>query len=66
MTDIEKLEDAVRRLPASDFARFRDWFYSFDADAWDRQIADDVKAGRLDDVVAEGLHDLRAGRVRDL
>jgi hypothetical protein len=66
MTDIEKLENAVRRLPASDFARFRDWFYAFDADAWDRQIADDVKAGRLDDVVAEGLRDLRTGRVRDL
>jgi hypothetical protein len=66
MSDIEKLEDAVRRLPASEFARFRDWFYAFDADAWDRQIADDLKAGRLDDLRAEGLRDYRAGRIRDL
>lgn len=66
MTDIDKLEDAVRRLPAGDFARFRDWFYAFDADAWDRQIAEDLKAGRLDDLVAEGLRDHRAGRTRDL
>ena len=35
-------------------------------DAWDRQIADDVAAGKLDAFVEEALADFRAGRTREL
>ena len=36
------------------------------ADAWDKQIEEDIKAGRLDRLREETLEDLRAGRCKDL
>ncbi|HEV3210994.1 MAG TPA: hypothetical protein VGY91_12090 [Chthoniobacterales bacterium] len=45
---IEDLESAVSRLSAEELARFSAWFEQFMADQWDRQIEEDIKAGRLD------------------
>ena len=36
------------------------------ADAWDKQIEEDIKAGRLDKLGDQALEDLRAGRCKDL
>ncbi len=36
------------------------------ADAWDKQIEEDIKAGRLEPLREEALEDLRAGRCKDL
>jgi hypothetical protein len=66
MTEFEKIAEAIRRLPPAELARLRDWFFEFDADEWDRQIAEDVAAGRLDDLAAEAIEDYRAGRTREL
>ena len=37
-----------------------------DWEAWDRQLEEDVKAGKLDQLAEEALEDLRAGRCTDL
>ena len=37
-----------------------------DWEAWDKQIEEDIKAGRLDQLREETLEDLRAGRCKDL
>ena len=37
-------------------------FQSFDLDEWDRQIADDVAADKLDKFAEEAVTDYRAGR----
>lgn len=37
-----------------------------DWEAWDRQLEEDVKAGKLDQLAQEALEDLRAGRCTDL
>ena len=37
-----------------------------DWEAWDKQIEEDVKAGRLDQLRKEVLEDLREGRCKDL
>ncbi len=48
MGKIENLEEQIRALSPEEFARFREWFARFDAEAWDRQLEADVKAGKLD------------------
>ena len=62
MSTLQEIEQAVRGLSAADLAAFRAWFAEFDADAWDRQFAEDVAAGRLDRLAEEDLQDLREGR----
>lgn len=37
-----------------------------DWEAWDKQIEEDIKSGRLDRLREETLEDLRAGRCKDL
>ena len=36
------------------------------ADAWDKQIEEDIKAGRLDPLRKKALEDIKAGRYTDL
>jgi hypothetical protein len=66
MMSIHEIETAVKNLSADDLSDFRAWFAEFDADAWNRQFADDVNAGRLDLLAEEALQDLREGRCKDL
>lgn len=66
MTGISEIETAVANLSREDLAAFRDWFQEFDAEAWDKQFEEDVKAGCLDALAEEALRDLREGRCADL
>jgi hypothetical protein len=55
MNKLESLEHEVEKLSAEELAAFREWFATYDADAWDEQIERDVKAGRLDRLAAGAL-----------
>jgi len=65
VSKVEKIEDAVRGLSSEELAEFRRWFAEFDGVLWDRQIEEDVAAGRLDALAEEALSDLREGRCPD-
>jgi hypothetical protein len=65
MSSVSEIEQAVLRLTPAELDAFRTWFAEFDAAAWDRQMEDDVAAGRLDALGDEALEDLRAGRCTD-
>jgi hypothetical protein len=65
MTGLNEVEAAVLGLTPAELEAFRAWFAEFDAAAWDRQMEDDVAAGRLDAFADEALDDLRAGRCTD-
>ena len=62
---VEEIEAAIRQLSPDEMAAFRAWYAEFDAAAWDRQIAEDEAAGRLDWLIEEALDDLDAGRCTD-
>ena len=62
MSTLEEIEDAVRRLSSKELAAFRAWFEELEAAAWERQIEEDIAAGRLDALAEEALNDLREGR----
>ena len=57
MTRVEEIENAVAELPKEQLARFREWFAKFEARIWDREIEEDVEAGRLDKLAEEALRD---------
>jgi hypothetical protein len=45
---LQELEAAVAQLPAEELTAFARWFEEYVADAWDRRIEADIRAGRLD------------------
>ncbi len=66
MGKIENLEEQIRALSPEEFARFREWFAQFDAQAWDRQLEADVKAGKLDKLAERALRAHAAGQSTEL
>lgn len=62
MSDVEELEQRVTGLSSEALARFRDWFIEFDSRLWDQQIEADLKAGKLDQLIAEARADFKAGK----
>jgi hypothetical protein len=66
MNTLNEIERAVQGLSPKQLAQFRAWFAEFDWAAWDRQLEDDVAAGRLDALADEALANFRAGRTSPL
>jgi hypothetical protein len=56
---IEDLEKAAASLPPDQYAQFRTWFEAFEADRFDRKIARDAQAGKLDCLADRAIDDLR-------
>jgi hypothetical protein len=63
---VQEIEEAVSKLSREDLLAFRQWFEHFDAGAWDKQLEQDISAGRLDSLAKEALRDFREGRCSDL
>ena len=66
MGKVEHIEQEVASLAPDELASFRAWFTSFDADVWDKQIAADVSAGRLDALADAALEEHRKGHTKPL
>ena len=48
MSSVKEIESAISKLSRHDLAELESWFAEFTTDAWDRQIADDARSGKLD------------------
>jgi hypothetical protein len=62
MEKVERIEREVRELSSEELATFRQWFATFDAEAWDRQFEADVRAGKVDVPAERALRDHAAGK----
>jgi hypothetical protein len=66
MTKLEQIKQAISALPHDDIVALADWFAEFHAELWDREIAADAEAGRLDKFVDRVKADIAVGKVRPL
>jgi hypothetical protein len=63
---VQELENAIAKLSPEELAELRAWFYGHDQEEWDRQIARDCEAGKLDRSIAEAKRDYVQGNGREL
>ena len=63
---VTEIESAIRQLPASDLAELMAWLEEHHGRVWDRQIEDDLGAGRLDTLLADVDKEHGAGMARPL
>jgi len=63
---VETLEKEIQDLSRDELASFRNWFVKFDAAEWDRQIENDIDAGKLDKLAAKALTAHKRGESREL
>ena len=66
MKTVSEIQEAVLALSDVEFAKLRRWLLDEDWDRWDRQIEEDVKAGKLDFLRVEALEAKAKGELRDL
>jgi hypothetical protein len=66
MTSVEEIKRAITQLSPEAARQLRRWYEQFDAKQWDRQIASDVAAGRLDELAEEALQAFRAQATTEL
>jgi hypothetical protein len=64
MNKVENIERQIQALSPEELAEFRAWFMEFDWSAWDRQLEDDVRAGKLDRLADKALRDHAAGKTK--
>jgi hypothetical protein len=63
---VEHIEQQIKELSAPEFAELRNWLLDQDWQAWDAQIENDLKLGKLDKLIAEAQDDFRNGRSREI
>ena len=63
---LEEIKQEVSQLSEDDFNKFLKWYEEFKADLWDKQIEEDILAGRLDAFAEEAMRDFEEGRYTEL
>jgi hypothetical protein len=63
---VKEIEQAVAQLSKDQLAEFRAWYEQFDADVWDRQIEEDIAAGKLDALADAAIADHKTGWTKKL
>jgi hypothetical protein len=63
---ITEIESAITQLPRRELAELISWLREYAAEAWDRQIEEDLAAGRLDRLLSEVDKECEAGLAKPL
>ncbi len=66
MAKIERIEQEIKSLSQEELAEFREWFYEYDSEEWDRRIEADLRNGKLDKLASEAVESHRLGETRKL
>ena len=63
---VVEIESAIAQLPAREFAELMAWLQKYHDRVWDKQVEDDLAAGRLDALVTEADDEYRQGLAKPL
>lgn len=66
MTTVQLIEEQIQHLDNQSFATLRNWFVEYEHTRWDRQMAADSDASKLDFMVNEALAEHHAGKTKPL
>jgi hypothetical protein len=66
MSTVAEIKAAFEQLPEAEAWKLADWIHEVMEDRWDRQIEDDIAAGKLDKLAEQALTHYQAGRVKPL
>jgi hypothetical protein len=60
--DIKEIESAIAQLPPSELAELAKWFEELQARVWDKQLEQDMEAGRLDALLKQAEQEFEQGQ----
>jgi hypothetical protein len=63
---LAELKAAAQALEPQELQEFARWVAELEAQKWDQQIAADLEAGALDELIREVQADVQAGKIKPL
>ena len=66
MSTVAEIKAAIARLTVEERAEVARCLHEWEDDAWDKQMQQDLAAGKLDGLLAEVDSDIAEGKLRDL
>lgn len=66
MTTVSELQQAILDLSEADYSELRRWLLDQEWERWEREFDEDVRAGKLDDLVSQALEAKARGNLKDL
>ena len=66
MSTVAEIESALSQLPVKDARVVADWLQEYLDAKWDKQMDEDIAAGRLDPLWEKAKANISAGRVKPL
>jgi hypothetical protein len=63
---IQEIESAITQLPPEQLVELSEWFEEYLAQAWDKQLEEDIQTGRLDSLLKKAAQSYEAGDARPL
>ncbi|MCC0179508.1 hypothetical protein I4641_21340 [Waterburya agarophytonicola K14] len=66
MSTLEQIEAAILTLPSDEFEKLKKWFLDLDYQRWDKQLEQDVAAGKLEALGEEAIAEFEAGNCQEI
>ena len=63
---VTEIQEAVRKLSTGELKELVQWLDEFSESLWDRQIKEDLKAGKLDPIIKQARQDFRDGKCQEI
>ncbi|MEK7685963.1 MAG: hypothetical protein AAB466_11125 [Verrucomicrobiota bacterium] len=64
--NVMELKEAILQLSFEERAELNRLLYGWEDDTWDKEMAEDAREGRLNDIMARAEADMEAGHYREL
>ncbi|MBD2183612.1 hypothetical protein H6S82_04510 [Planktothrix sp. FACHB-1355] len=61
-----EIEAAIKQFPENDIRQLAGWIQNYLNEKWDRQIEEDLAAGKLDALIAKAEADIATNKVRNI
>jgi hypothetical protein len=65
VSTVEEIKAAIEKLSLSERGQLERWLHEWADDAWDQQMAQDARAGRLDRLIDEVDEEIDSDQLRD-
>ena len=66
MIGVDEIKTAIQSLPPEEQTKLVQWINDWADDEWDRQMKEDLAAGRLDSLLKKVRSDIGAGNLLDM
>lgn len=66
MSTLEQIEAAILTLPSNEFEQLKKWLLDLDYDRWDKQLEQDIAAGKIEALANEAVKDFEAGNCQEI